>query len=140
MEDFSAGLVKILVATTIIEVGIDVPAATIMVIENAERFGLSQLHQLRGRVGRSTGKSYCFLLANPLENGESHKRLEYFCKHLDGFEIAEMDLRLRGPGEAAGRMQSGWDDLKIADIIRDAALFQEILKVLESYPLSDSGR
>jgi ATP-dependent DNA helicase RecG len=140
MEDFSAGLVKILVATTIIEVGIDVPAATIMVIENAERFGLSQLHQLRGRVGRSTGKSYCFLLANPLENGESQKRLEYFCKHLDGFEIAEMDLRLRGPGEAAGRMQSGWDDLKIADIIRDAALFQEILKVLESYPLSDSGR
>jgi len=130
MAGFSAGTVKILVATTVIEVGVDVPAATIMVIENAERFGLSQLHQLRGRVGRSSRKSYCFLLANNGAAGESRKRLDYLCGHSDGFEIAEMDLLLRGPGEAAGLLQSGWDDLKMADIIRDAPIFREILESL----------
>ena len=130
MAAFSAGTVKILVATTVIEVGIDVPTATIMVIENAERFGLSQLHQLRGRVGRSSQKSYCFLLANNDGAGESRKRLDYLCGHFDGFEIAEMDLRLRGPGEAAGLLQSGGDDLKMADIIRDAPIFREILESL----------
>lgn len=132
MEGFSRGAIKVLVATTIIEVGIDVPAATIMVIENAERFGLSQLHQLRGRVGRSSQKAYCFLLANKTENLLAEKRLDYFRNHHDGFEIAEMDLCLRGPGEVAGPMQTGWEDLKMADILRDAPVFSEILEFMES--------
>jgi ATP-dependent DNA helicase RecG len=132
MDDFNRGAIKVLVSTTIIEVGIDVPAATIMVIENAERFGLSQLHQLRGRVGRSTEKAYCFLMANKTGNALAEKRLDYFCTHHDGFEIAEMDLRMRGPGEVAGRMQTGWDDLKMADIVRDAPVFREILENVEA--------
>ena len=132
MEDFNRGAIKVLVSTTIIEVGIDVPAATIMVIENAERFGLSQLHQLRGRVGRSSRKACCFLLANKTGSAAADKRLDYFCNHHDGFEIAEMDLQLRGPGEVAGLMQTGWDDLKMADIIRDAHVFREILEFVEA--------
>ena len=102
MAGFSAGTVKILVATTVIEVGVDVPAATIMVIENAERFGLSQLHQLRGRVGRSSRKSYCFLLANNGAAGESRKRLDYLCGHSDGFEIAEMRPSPSGARRSGG--------------------------------------
>jgi ATP-dependent DNA helicase RecG len=131
MKKFAAGEIKVLVATTIIEVGIDIPAATILVIENAERFGLSQLHQLRGRVGRSSKKSYCFLLANSAEDALSHKRLAYFCTHHNGFEIAEIDLTMRGPGEVAGFRQSGWEDLRSADILRDARLFNEIQNELE---------
>jgi RecG-like helicase len=132
MEEFNRGTIKVLVSTTIIEVGIDVPAATIMVIENAERFGLSQLHQLRGRVGRSSHKAYCFLLANKTGNSLAEKRLDYFCNHHDGFEIAEMDLKMRGPGEVAGLMQTGWDDLKMADIVRDASVFREIMEIIEA--------
>jgi ATP-dependent DNA helicase RecG len=132
MDDFNRGMIKVLVSTTIIEVGIDAPAATVMVIENAERFGLSQLHQLRGRVGRSSEKAYCFLLANKTGNFLARQRLDYFCTHHDGFEIAEMDLRMRGPGEAAGLMQTGWDDLKMADIVRDAPVFREILESVEA--------
>jgi ATP-dependent DNA helicase RecG len=131
MHAFARGEIKVLVATTIIEVGIDVPAATIMVIENAERFGLSQLHQLRGRVGRSSKRGYCFLLCGKTNNEITRERLEYFCRHHDGFDIAEQDLRMRGPGEVAGLRQSGWDDLKMADILRDSALFHEILDDLE---------
>jgi ATP-dependent DNA helicase RecG len=131
MKKFAAGEIKALVSTTIIEVGIDIPAATILIVENAERFGLSQLHQLRGRVGRSSKKSYCFLLANSTPDSLSHKRLSYFCAHHDGFEIAEMDLTMRGPGEVAGFRQSGWEDLRIADIIRDARLLNEIQNELE---------
>ncbi len=127
MDAFVRGDIKLLVATTIVEVGIDVPAATIMVVENAERFGLSQLHQLRGRVGRSSKRAFCFLLGEQTESGASSERLEFFCKHHDGFLIAEKDLRLRGPGEVAGVRQTGWDDLKMADILRDAAVFREIL-------------
>jgi ATP-dependent DNA helicase RecG len=132
MEDFNRGAIKVLVSTTIIEVGIDVPAASIMVVENAERFGLSQLHQLRGRVGRSSEKAYCFLMANKTGNALAEKRLDYFRSHHDGFEIAEMDLRLRGPGEVAGLMQTGWDDLKMADIVRDAPVFREIVEIVEA--------
>jgi ATP-dependent DNA helicase RecG len=131
MKKFAAGEIKVLVATTIIEVGIDIPAATILVIENAERFGLSQLHQLRGRVGRSSKKSYCFLLGNIAEDSISHKRLDYFCTHHNGFEIAEMDLTMRGPGEVTGFRQSGWEDLKLANMLRDARLFNEIQNDLE---------
>jgi ATP-dependent DNA helicase RecG len=127
MDEFKKGTVSVLVATTIIEVGVDAPNAAIMVIENAERFGLAQLHQLRGRIGRSSKQSYCFLCANDTENRAACGRLSYFCSHHDGFEIAEMDLQLRGPGEVLGWRQSGADDLVMADIITDAAVFKEIL-------------
>jgi ATP-dependent DNA helicase RecG len=130
MDAFARGEVKLLVATTVIEVGIDVPGASVMVIENAERFGLSQLHQLRGRVGRSAKRAYCFLLGEQTE--ASRERLDFFCKHSDGFVIAEKDLRLRGPGEVTGIRQSGWEDLKMADILRDAAIFREILGDFEA--------
>jgi ATP-dependent DNA helicase RecG len=132
MDAFAAGTIKLLVCTTVIEVGIDVPQATIMVIENAERFGLAQLHQLRGRVGRGGEKSYCFLLAQQSEEAEVAERLTFFCRNQDGFAIAEKDLTLRGPGEVAGSRQTGWDDLKMADIIRDAKLFREIQEELDS--------
>jgi ATP-dependent DNA helicase RecG len=103
-----------------------------MVIENAERFGLSQLHQLRVRVGRSSKKAYCFLLRGPAGNISADERLDYFCSHHDGFDIAEKDLYLRGPGEVAGARQTGYDELKTADILRDAKLFHEILSDMES--------
>ncbi len=126
MRKFYSGQIRILVATTIIEVGIDVPNASILIIENADRFGLSQLHQLRGRVGRSPKQAYCFLLSNAQPESIAKKRISYFCSHTNGFDIAEMDLQLRGPGEIAGIRQSGWEDLKMADILRDAHLFRQI--------------
>jgi ATP-dependent DNA helicase RecG len=138
MEQFKKNTIKVLVTTTIIEVGIDVPNATIMIIENAERFGLSQLHQLRGRVGRGFNKSYCFLLAAIQGMEPARERLDYFCSHYDGFEIAEKDLYLRGPGEVIGFRQTGGDGLKIANIIRDSALFQEILQEIKPIRGSDA--
>jgi ATP-dependent DNA helicase RecG len=132
MKAFRANEIKVLVATTIIEVGIDVPAASVLIVESAERFGLSQLHQLRGRVGRSSRQSYCFLLANAPEGSMAQKRLSYFRDHCDGFDIAEMDLTLRGPGEVTGMRQSGWENLVMADILRDARLFQEVLSDLDT--------
>jgi len=132
MQQFASGSVDVLVSTTIIEVGVDIPNAAIMVVENAERFGLSQLHQLRGRVGRGTAESYCFLLADSAGNEIGQQRLNYFCSHDDGFDIAEQDLILRGPGEVNGWRQTGWDGLKTADIVRDAALFKEIMTELDN--------
>jgi len=126
MNSFVQGSVKILVTTTVIEVGIDVPNAAIMVIENADRFGLSQLHQLRGRVGRGEKKSYTFLFTDVLTNELTKKRLTQFCRLHDGFKIADLDLTLRGPGDVSGFRQSGWDELQIADILEDADLFREI--------------
>lgn len=128
LKNFAGGAISLLVATSVIEVGIDVPSATIIVIENSERFGLAQLHQLRGRVGRGNTKSYCFLLTSPATDGQTIKRLRTFCEEHDGFAVAELDLRNRGPGEVTGYRQSGWDDLIVADILRDAALFSEICK------------
>ncbi|MFP4016016.1 MAG: ATP-dependent DNA helicase RecG, partial [Halanaerobiales bacterium] len=118
MDDFRDGKLDILVSTTVVEVGVDVPNASIMIIENAERFGLAQLHQLRGRVGRGKHQSYCILIANPTTE-EGRKRLSVMTETTDGFQIAEEDLKIRGPGEFFGTRQSGMPDLKIANILKD---------------------
>ncbi len=127
MAQFNAKEVDILVATTVIEVGIDVPNATIMVIENAERFGLAQLHQLRGRVGRGSNKSYCYLVATP-KSDEAYRRIQVMVRSNNGFEIAEEDLNIRGPGEFFGTRQSGMPTFKIANIISDAELLEAAKK------------
>jgi ATP-dependent DNA helicase RecG len=119
MQRFVKGETQIMVATTVIEVGVNVPNASVMVIESAERFGLSQLHQLRGRVGRGAEQSYCILMTSHKLSSDSKTRLETMVKTNDGFDIAEVDLRLRGPGDLMGTQQSGVLNLKIADIIRD---------------------
>src|SRR5207248_6980898 len=124
MDRFKRGEVKILVSTTVIEVGVDVANATVMLIEQAERFGLAQLHQLRGRVGRGAEQSYCILVTGRL-NDTGKERLRTMVESSDGFYIAEMDLRLRGPGEFFGTRQSGLPALRIANILRD----QEVLEI-----------
>ena len=130
MQRFVSGDTQIMVATTVIEVGVNVPNASVMVIENAERFGLSQLHQLRGRVGRGADQSYCILVTTYKLTEETRKRLEIMVQTNDGFEIAEADLKLRGPGDLEGTQQSGVAfDLKIADIARDGQLLQYVRDV-----------
>lgn len=130
MQRFVSGETQIMVATTVIEVGVNVPNASVMVIENAERFGLSQLHQLRGRVGRGADQSYCILVTTYKLTEETRKRLEIMVQTNDGFEIAEADLKLRGPGDLEGTQQSGVAfDLKIADIARDGQLLQYVREV-----------
>ncbi len=130
MQRFVSGETQIMVATTVIEVGVNVPNASVMVIENAERFGLSQLHQLRGRVGRGADQSYCILVTTYKLTEETRKRLEIMVQTNDGFEIAEADLKLRGPGDLEGTQQSGVAfDLKIADIARDGQLLQYVRDV-----------
>jgi len=119
MQRFIKKETQILVATTVIEVGVNVPNASVMVIENAERFGLSQLHQLRGRVGRGADQSHCILMTGVLKSPESKKRIQTMCSTNDGFEIAQVDLELRGPGDMMGTQQSGALDLKIADLAAD---------------------
>jgi len=118
MRAFKSGEIQLLVATTVIEVGVDVPNATIMVIENAERFGLSQLHQLRGRVGRGEYESHCILVSDA-SGSEARQRLQTMCKTTDGFKISEQDLALRGPGDFMGNRQHGLPNFRIADITCD---------------------
>jgi ATP-dependent DNA helicase RecG len=125
MAQFKEGVIDILVSTTVIEVGVDVPNATVMLIEHAERFGLSQLHQLRGRVGRSDQQSYCILMAGYKRSQEAKQRLEAMVSTNDGFEISETDLRIRGAGDFFGTRQSGMPDLKIADITQDTEILEE---------------
>jgi ATP-dependent DNA helicase RecG len=122
MQLFVKNKTQILLSTTVIEVGIDVPNASVMVIENAERFGLSQLHQLRGRVGRGADQSYCILMAGNKLSSDSKQRLQAMVDTNDGFEIANIDLRLRGPGDIQGTRQSGVLDFKLADLIQDEKL------------------
>jgi ATP-dependent DNA helicase RecG len=122
MADFKAGTIQVLVSTTVIEVGVDVPNATIMIIENAERFGLPQLHQLRGRVGRGPKRSYCFMIAKTPVSADAKVRLDTIQRTNDGFKIAEVDLQLRGPGEFFGTKQHGLPQLRIADLLKDTEL------------------
>ena len=125
MQRFVKGETQIMVATTVIEVGVNVPNATVMIIENAERFGLSQLHQLRGRVGRGGEQSFCILMSSNKLSNEGKLRLSTMVRTNDGFEIAETDLQLRGPGDIAGTQQSGILDLKLADLTTDQEILQE---------------
>ncbi|MFN4196791.1 MAG: ATP-dependent DNA helicase RecG [Caldimicrobium sp.] len=123
MQAFKRGEIDVLISTTVVEVGVDVPNATVMVIEHAERFGLSQLHQLRGRVGRSEKQSYCFLIAYNISfQSDAYKRLQILCQTNDGFKIAEEDLKLRGPGDILGTQQSGFLEFKKADPVKDLDL------------------
>jgi ATP-dependent DNA helicase RecG len=135
MKRFSEGKTNIMIATTVIEVGVNVPNASVMVIESAERFGLSQLHQLRGRVGRGAEQSFCILMTGAKLSNESKTRLETMCRTNDGFEIAEVDLKLRGPGDIMGTQQSGVLNLQIADLVKDRDILQvarhEAIKLLK---------
>lgn len=145
MQRFASGETQILVATTVIEVGVNVPNASVMVIMEAQRFGLSQLHQLRGRVGRGADQSYCILVSGHELSAETRKRLEIMTETNDGFRIAEADLKLRGPGDLEGTQQSGLAfDLKIADIARDGQLVQlardEAQKIIDEDPQCNSQR
>jgi ATP-dependent DNA helicase RecG len=131
IEDFARGKIKILVSTSVVEVGIDIPDANIIVIEGAERFGLAQLHQLRGRVGRRERPSWCFLFpSNTSASKSSSKRLDFFTKNNNGIELAEFDLNERGPGEIYGTIQSGIPNLKIASIT-DLELIKKTREAVE---------
>jgi ATP-dependent DNA helicase RecG len=138
MKRFAEGKTNIMVATTVIEVGVNIPNASVMIIESAERFGLSQLHQLRGRVGRGAEQSYCILMTSFKLSSDSKVRLETMCQTNDGFEIAEVDLKLRGPGDIMGKQQSGVLQLQIADLVRDKDILlvarNEALKLLKKDP------
>jgi ATP-dependent DNA helicase RecG len=124
MQLFSKGELHILVSTTVIEVGVDVPNATVMVIEHAERFGLAQLHQLRGRIGRGAAKSYCVLMTGGKVSELGERRLDAMVRTNDGFQIAELDLELRGPGEFFGTRQAGMPSFQVANLIRDRQLLE----------------
>jgi ATP-dependent DNA helicase RecG len=124
MRRFQCGEVDVLVSTTVIEVGVDVPNASVMVVEHAERFGLAQLHQLRGRIGRGAARSYCVLMTGGKVTPEAEQRLSTMVRTTDGFEIAEMDLKLRGPGEFFGTRQAGMPSFRVANLLRDRDLLE----------------
>jgi ATP-dependent DNA helicase RecG len=137
MRRFQRGEIDVLVATTVIEVGVDVPNATVMVVEHAERFGLAQLHQLRGRVGRGAAKSYCILMTGPRVSEVGEERLNAMVRTQDGFELAELDLAIRGPGEFFGTRQAGLPDFKVANLLRDSKLLE--LAKLEAEHFANAG-
>jgi ATP-dependent DNA helicase RecG len=138
MEMFKSGITHIMVATTVIEVGVDIPNASLMVIESAERFGLSQLHQLRGRVGRGADQSYCILLSDNKLSKEAARRLEVMVSTNDGFEISEADMQIRGPGDIEGTQQSGMPfELHIADLARDGALIEYVRRIADEIITAD---
>ena len=155
MADFKAGTIQLLIATTVIEVGVDVPNATVILIEHAERFGLAQLHQLRGRVGRSSHQAYCLLMAQNLGRGKAEssrrtpgseapmsavrERLEALVRSHDGFVIAEDDLRIRGPGEFFGLRQWGMPEFRVANLVRDGDLLEQARQEAFSLLQSDPG-
>ncbi len=146
MAAFRAGALDVLVSTTVIEVGVDVPNATVMMVEHAERFGLAQLHQLRGRVGRGSAGSYCILIAGP-EGEVTHEaraRLDAMTTTGDGFEIAEMDLKIRGPGQIFGTRQAGYPEFRFADLARDVDLVgtarEEAVRLLDGDPELESHK
>jgi ATP-dependent DNA helicase RecG len=124
MRLFQQGKIQVLVSTTVIEVGVDVPNAAVMVIEHAERFGLAQLHQLRGRIGRGAAKSFCILMTGGKISEEAERRLNAMVRTTDGFEIAELDLEMRGPGEFFGTRQAGLPSFQVANLIRDRDLLE----------------
>jgi ATP-dependent DNA helicase RecG len=139
MRQFKEREIQILVSTTVIEVGIDVSNASLMVVEHAERFGLAQLHQLRGRVGRGSDPSYCFLIANYPMSEDAKRRLKAMVSSTDGFKLAEEDLAIRGPGEFFGTRQSGLPELRVASLLRDGRMLEtarrEAIGLLEKDPL-----
>ena len=139
MQRFVKGETQIMVSTTVIEVGVNIPNASVMVIESAEKFGLTQLHQLRGRVGRGTSKSYCILLTGTKIGSEAKERLKIMCETNDGFKIAEKDLVLRGPGDIEGTKQSGLLDFKLANIVEDKEMLEIAKKMSESIIANDPG-
>ena len=126
MQRFINKNAQIMVATTVIEVGVNIPNATVMIIENANRFGLSQLHQLRGRVGRGADQSYCILVTDHKLTNDGKTRMKTMCSTNDGFEIAEVDLELRGPGETGGTRQSGQIEMLIGDLQKDGPLIPQV--------------
>jgi ATP-dependent DNA helicase RecG len=144
MQSFKKGEIKILASTTVIEVGIDVPDATVIVIEGAERFGLSQLHQLRGRVGRGPYQSYCYLITSERISEDAKKRMLAMTRYEDGFSISEIDLSLRGPGEIIGYQQSGLPEFLIADLIKDQKVLEltrnDVKKIFKSDPNLDDNK
>jgi len=139
MQAFKRGATQLLVATTVIEVGVDVPEATIMVIDNSERLGLAQLHQLRGRVGRGAGDSQCVLLYQPPLSENARARLDVLRHTQDGFAIAQRDLELRGPGEVVGERQSGSPLFRFADLTRDTELVRSALEAADQLVEGDAG-
>lgn len=139
MARFAAGEIDILVSTTVIEVGVDVPNASVMVIEHAERFGLSQLHQLRGRVGRGTAKSTCLMLFDPELSDVGKERLRVIRETTDGFAVAREDLRLRGPGEFLGARQSGSPAMRFADPLNDKDLLEWARRSAEDWMREDAA-
>ena len=124
MARFQRGDTQVLIATTVIEVGVDVPNATVMVVEHAERFGLAQMHQLRGRVGRGAAKSYCILMTGGRPSEAAEARLDAMCRTQNGFELAELDLQQRGPGEFFGTKQAGMPEFRVANLLRDRAVLE----------------
>ena len=137
MRGFKTGALDVLVATTVIEVGVDVPNASLMIVENAERMGLSQLHQLRGRVGRGRARSSCVLVYRPPLSALARERLGVMRETSDGFAVAQKDLQLRGPGEVLGTRQTGMQRYRVADLVRDADLLPRVIEVSEALLAED---